>query len=188
MVVVCISGVGGTGKTGVAKLLAKALNKKIKSRKQKYKLIVLNTLAKRTKAYIGYDKARKSNIVSIAKLKKEVKKLAKQHENIILEGLFAHMLPADIVVVLRCDPRVLERRLRKKYKWPTKIKENVEAEMIGIITEEALLLHKPGTIFEVDTTRKTAKQTAKTIEKIINNDLEELAKHLAGKIDWLAEA
>lgn len=187
MTVVAISGVGGTGKTSVAEALVKALNKKIKPRKQKYKLIVLNKLAERIKAYSGYDKARKSKIVKISKLKKEMKKLAKQHGNIILEGHFAHEFPTDIVVILRCEPRVLEQRLRKKYKWPTKITENVEAEMISLITEEALPLHKPGIVFEIDTTKKPAKQTARIIEKIINREGDECAKYIVGKIDWLGK-
>ncbi len=183
--IVSISGVGGTGKTSVAEALVKALNKKIKPRKQKYKLIILNKLAERLKAYSGYDKARKSKIVKMSKLKKEMKKLSKKPENMILEGHFAHEFPADIVVILRCEPKVLEQRLRKKYKWPTKITENVEAEMISLITEETLLLHKPGSIFEIDTTKKPANRTAKIIEKIINNEGNERAKYIAGKIDWL---
>lgn len=185
--IVAISGVGGTGKTSAAELLVKMLNKNIKSRKQKYKLVVMNRLAARAKAYVGYDKARKSKIVSIKKLKVQVKKLSKKYENMVLEGHFAHLFPADIVVVLRCEPGVLERRLRRKYKWPTKITENVEAEMINVITEESLPLHSPGTIFEIDTTKRTARQTARTIEKIINNKGEERVKHIAGKIDWLQQ-
>lgn len=135
MVVVAISGVSGTGKTNVAEILVKNMNKKIKPRGQKYKLVVLNKLAERVKAYSGYDKSRQSKIVNMGKLKAEVKKLAKRYENMVLEGHFAHVFPADIVVILRCEPKVLERRLRKKYKWPTKITENVEAEMISLITD-----------------------------------------------------
>lgn len=187
MVVVAISGVGGTGKTSVAELIVRILNKKIKPRKEKYKLVVLNKLAERTKAYVGYDKARKSKIVSVKKLKAAVKKLIKRYENIVLEGHFAHVFDADIVIILRCEPTVLERRLRRKYKWPTKITENVEAEMISLITEEALPLHKPGTIFEIDTTKRTAAQTAKIIERVVRNKGGERSKHIVGKIDWLTQ-
>jgi adenylate kinase len=185
--IVAISGTGGTGKTIVAELLVKALNKKIKSRKQKYKLVVLNKLAEKKKAYSGFDKVRRAKIVKMGELKKEVKRLSKQYENLILEGHFAHMFPADVVVVLRCEPTKLERRLRKKYKWPTKITENMEAEMIGLITDEALPLHAPGTIFEIDTTKRTSKQTSKTIEKIVKNEDDMRMKHMAGKIDWLRQ-
>jgi len=182
---VAISGTSGTGKTAVAKILVKNLNKKIKLHRQKYELIALNALTERTNAYVGYDKARKSKIVSIKKLKAEVKKLKVKYKNLLIEGHFAHLFPADIVVILRCEPKMLERRLRRKYDWPTKINENVEAEMMGVLTDEALPLHKPGTVFEIDTTKRTAVQTAKAIEKIINDEDEERAKYIAGKIDWL---
>ena len=182
--IISISGVGGSGKTAVSKELVKLLNEKIKRRAEKFKLIPLNKLAKEKNAYIGYDKRRRSSIVGMGKLRKELVCVKKKHHNIVMEGLFAHFLKADIVIILRCNPDVLERRLRKKYKWPTKITENVEAEMISLITEETLPLHLPGTIFEVNTTKKTAKNTANTIEKIISNENERM-KYVAGKIDWL---
>ena len=175
--IVAISGSGGTGKTVVAEELVKRLKKSGK----KYKLVVLNKLAERTKAYAGYDKRRQSKIVKLGKLKAEVKKLAKKHKNIVMEGHFAHFFPADITIILRCDPRVLERRLKKKYDWPTKITENVEAEMINLITEESLPMHKLGTVFEIDTTRRTKIQTAKAIEDIMKGS----KNYAAGKINWL---
>jgi len=169
--IISISGVGGTGKTSAAKLLAKKL---------KYKLIELNKLAKKSKAYIGYDKKRKSYIVSVYKLKKEVKKLNKKYPNIILDGLIAHEFPSDFVIVLRCKPKVLEKRLKKKYKWPTKITENLEAETINLIGEEAMEYNE--NVYEIDTTNKTVRQTVKIIEKILAGKGE---KYRAGKIDWL---
>ena len=176
--IVAISGVGGSGKTAVAEELAKRLNKA----GQKYKLVVLNKLAERTKAYIGYDSKRQSKIVKLGKLKAEVKKLSKKNPNMIIEGHFAHFFPADIVIILRCEPKVLEKRLKKKYDWPTKITENLEAEMISLITEESLPIHKPGTVFEVDTSKGTKLQTAKVVEEIIKG---KGMKYAAGKIDWL---
>jgi len=184
MTIISISGSGGTGKTAVSKELVKLLNAKTKKRAEKFKLVPLNKLAKEKDAYIGYDKRRRSSIVGMGRLKKELAAVKKKHPNIVMEGLFAHFLKADVVIVLRCNPDALGRRLKKKYKWPTKLTENVEAEMISLITEEALPLHAPGTIFEVDTTKKTAKNTAKTIEKIISNENEGM-KYVAGKIDWL---
>lgn len=180
--IVSISGVGGSGKTAVSEELVKRLNKKIKTRKEKYKLIPLNNLAKKTKAYSGYDEKRKSKIVKLGKLKTEFKKLAKKHENVIIEGHFAHFFKADITIILRCNPTVLERRLKKKYDWPTKITENIEAEMINLITDESIPIHKLGTVFEIDTSKKTKIQTAKVIEDIIEG---KGMKYSAGKIDWL---
>lgn len=169
--IVAISGVGCTGKTSVARLLAKKL---------KFKLIHLDNLAKKKKFIIGYDRKRKSNIISVYRLKKEVKKLSKKYKNLILESLYAHEFPADFVIVLRCNSKVLERRLRKKFSWPTKIKENLEAELIGLIAQEALDYNK--NVFEIDTTNKTVAQTVKCIKEILKNRGE---KYRAGKIDWL---
>lgn len=170
---VAISGVGGTGKTTVAKLLA---------RKTKYKLIELNKLAKKINAYVGYDKKRRSKIVSVYRLKKEVKRLHTQQKNMIIEGPYAHEFKADVVVVLRCEPKKLERRLKRKYRWPTKIVENVEAEMIGLLTQEALDYNKA--VFEIDTTKRTAEQTAACLEEILKGKGKG-GKYRAGRIDWL---
>jgi len=173
MTIISISGVGGSGKTVVAKLLARGL---------KFKLVHLNELAKKKKLYIGYDKKRKSWIVSISKLKKEVKELSKKYPNLIIESLYAHEFPADVVIILRCRPDILEKRLKKKYSWPTKIIENKEAEMIGLITEEALDFHNKKNVFEIDTTKKAVGQTVKAVKEILSGRKE---KYKAGRIDWL---
>jgi len=171
--IIAISGVGASGKTTTAKLLAKEL---------KYKLVRLDKLAKKKKFFIGYDKKRKSYIVSISKLKKEVKKISKKIPNMVLESLYAHEFPADFVFVLRCHPKVLEKRLEKKYDWPTKIVENNEAEMIGLITQEALDFNK--NVFEIDTTKKTPRQTVKSMKEVLAG---KKSRYEAGRIDWLKE-
>lgn len=171
MTIVAISGVGGTGKTASAELLSKKL---------KWKLVKLNDLAEKIDAYIGYDEKRKSKIVSVSKLKKEVKKMAKKHDNLIIEGLYAHEFPADFVIVLRCNPKVLEKRLKKKYKWKTKIIENKEAEMIGLITQEALDFHPAKEVYEVDTTKNTVAKTVSLVEKVLEGKY-----HKSERIDWL---
>jgi adenylate kinase len=175
---VSISGVGGSGKTSTAEALA---------RRMKWKLVKLNDLARKTHAYLGYDRKRKSKIVSITKLGKELKKISKAHENLIIEGLYAHEFPTGITIILRCRPDVLERRLKKKYTWPTKIVENKEAEMIGLITAEALGNCKSRRIYEIDTTKLSAAKTAAIIEKIIATTIKgkKMEKHAPGKIDWL---
>lgn len=183
MVIIVISGTGGTGKTAAAKALVKFLDD--------YKLVELNKLAKRTKAYKAYDATRKTNIVDIRKLKAEVKKLTKKHKNLILEGLFAHEFDADIVIILRCRPDVLRKRLKKKYSWYTKIDENVEAEMLGVITEEAVAKHGWRKVFEIDTSKKTAKKTAKAIKGMIGKKQGKKQnryknQHKVGKINWLS--
>jgi adenylate kinase len=183
--IVALTGTPGTGKTAVSKLLLGRLNAKIKSSKDRYKLIVLNKVAEKNKSYVGFDELRQSKVVNMKKLKADVKKEIGTKKNVLMEGHFSHLLLADIVIILRTHPAVLEKRLRKKYKWPTKIDENVEAEMMSVILDETLPNHKPGTVFEIDTTKLQARSAAAIAERIIVGDEKEKRERLAGRLDWL---
>jgi adenylate kinase len=170
MTILAISGVAATGKTETAKVLAKRI---------RWKLVRPDYVAKKKKLYLGYDKERKSWIVDIKKLRKEIKKAEKENKNIIVESLYAHSLPADIVVILRCNPKILLKRLKKKYTWQTKITENYEAEMIGVIPCET---KKTKGVYEIDTTKSSPLQTAKIIERILAGKTK---NYKIGKIQWL---
>jgi len=169
--IVAISGVAATGKTETAKTLAKRM---------KWKLVRPDDIARKKNLYVGYDKERKSKIVNLEKLRKEIKNAEKKNKNIIVESLYAHFLPSDIIIILRTKPEVLLKRLKKKYSWRTKITENYEAELIGLITAEAMERSKK--VYEVDTTNATPSETAHIITKIIEGTNN---KYKAGKIQWL---
>jgi len=169
--IVAITGIAATGKTESARILAKRM---------KWKLVRPDDIAKRKKLYLGYDKERKSWIVDLKKLKKEIRKAEKENKNIIIESLYSHFLPADLIIVLRTRPEILLKRLKKKYDWQTKITENYEAELIGLITAEAVEMHKK--VYEIDTSKSSAMKTAKTMEKIIRGKTK---NYRAGKIQWL---
>ena len=116
---IAITGTPATGKTTIAKELAKALN---------WKQISLNDLAREKNFYLGYDEKRKAKIVDIESIKKEIKKIMKKQKNLIIESHYAHEIPADLVIVLRTDLKELEKRMLKKGWWREKIQENLQAE------------------------------------------------------------
>lgn len=166
---IAITGVPGTGKTEVSKLLSKELD---------YELIKINELAEKLNAYSGYDQERKCKILDMKKLKDEIEKLEK---NIIIEGHTAHFFRVDLVIVLRCNPEVLKKRLRKRYPSnPSKIQENLEAEILGVITSEAIMENE--NVYEVETTNRKPEEVVEDILKIIKGGKEEFK---VGKIDWL---
>jgi adenylate kinase len=166
---IAISGTPCTGKTEVSEVLSKKLN---------YKLISINDFAEELDAFVGYDKKRESRILDMDRLEKEIKKL---EEDIILEGHTSHLFPADIVIVLRCNPEVLKKRLDKRYpKNPLKVRENLEVEILGVITSEALTKNKK--VYEIDTSENSVKKNVDDILKILNGNAEEFK---VGKIDWL---
>jgi adenylate kinase len=97
-----------------------------------------------------------------------------------VEGHFAHLLPCDRVVVLRCRPDELKARLaRRKYR-EAKIRENVEAEAIDSCLIETVEEHDPSHIFEFDTTGHDAPYCAERIEQFVKGEIPADFGH----IDW----
>lgn len=168
---IAVSGVPATGKTEISKLLSKKLN---------YRLISINEFAEELDAFTGYDKKMESRILDMAKLKKEIKKLK---GNIILEGHTSHLFPVDMIIVLRCNPEILKKRLKKKFSSNLlKIQVNLEAEILGVISSEAVMNSRK--VYEIDTTDKSVKESVNVILKILKGGIEEFK---VGKIDWLEE-
>ena len=155
-IVIALTGTPGAGKTSIAKILARA----------GWLRLELNKLVKKEKLYSGWDKKRKTWIVDERKLKKFVADfISKNHEkNIVVDSHISHILPTKFftqVFVLRCEPKILEKRLKKKNWSREKIRENVEAEIIGLIEFEAREKHKK--VFSINTTEISAAGAASRI-------------------------
>jgi adenylate kinase len=84
---IAISGVPCTGKTEISRLLSKKL---------KCKLIQINELAEKLKAFTGYDKRRECKILDMKKLEREINKIK---GDVIIEGHTSHLFPVDIIIV-----------------------------------------------------------------------------------------
>ena len=166
---ISITGTPCTGKTEVSKLLSKKLN---------YKLIQVNELAEKLNAFTGFDKKRECKILDMKRLEREINKIK---GNIIIEGHVSHLFPVDIIVVLRCYPEVLKKRLEKKYPSNSlKVQENLEVEILGVITSDAIMNNKK--VYEMDTSDKSVEESVNNILKILKGNTEEFK---IGKIDWL---
>jgi adenylate kinase len=166
---ISISGTPCTGKTEVSKLLSKKL---------KYKLIQVNELAEKLNSFTGYDKKRECKILDMNKLEKEIDKIK---GDVIIEGHTSHLFPVDIIIVLKCDPEILKKRLGKRYPSnPSKVQENLEAEILGVITSEAVMNNKK--VYEIDTSDKSVEESVNDVLKVLKGRTEEFK---VGKIDWL---
>ncbi|MBI4181850.1 MAG: adenylate kinase family protein [Candidatus Aenigmarchaeota archaeon] len=148
---IAITGTPGTGKTAVARLLARRLG---------YRYVDLKLLAEKKGAVCGYDRSRRSKIVDVALLEKVL-----PPGDLVLDGHFSHELEADGVVVLRTAVEELARRLRARG-WPArKVRENLQAEIFNVCGEEAAALHRQ--VLELDTTRLKSAATAAAAAKWI---------------------
>jgi adenylate kinase len=100
-----------------------------------------------------------------------------------------HLLPyvipkskMDFVAVLRCPPDVLRRRYLERRYNDSKISENLEAEMIGVIAAKALEVYGLSKLAEFDTSKATPALVARRIFATIKGN----STRQFGKIDWLS--
>lgn len=175
---VALTGTPGTGKSSVATLL----------QKHGYTIVRLHQFAKKYKCTDGIDTKKSSQLIDIDKLNNTIKKTFTTDTIVFFEGHLGHLLKAiDKVIILRCHPKELNSRLKKK-KWNTnKIKENVDAETIDVILCEAVEHHSMKNIFEIDTTKKTIEEVAAIIINIAKKKFQPTKPYTIGQIDWSEE-
>jgi len=155
--IIAISGTPGTGKTEVAKVLAKQLG---------WKMIELNGLADEKGLHSGYDKSRKCKIVDVGGIKKEVARISRSGKNIIIESHYAHDVKNDFTVILRANPGQLRERLVSRGWTLRKIEENIQSEIMEVCKSEAM--NQGRNVVEIDTTGKTPVQVSEEIRKAIS--------------------
>ena len=130
--VICVSGSVGTGKTSVAKKLAKRL---------KAEYVDVNETIKKNKLSEGYDKKRKCKIVDIKKLNKTLEKIIKNSkESLVIDSHMSHFLSpklVDYVIITKTNLKKLKNRLKKRDYSKRKIEENLEVEIMDICLNEA---------------------------------------------------
>lgn len=166
-----ITGTPGTGKTSVGEQLSKQMD---------WKLIKINEIVKEKELYDGYDEKRDSYIVDEEKLDKILDSCVKK--NCILEGHLAHYYSdLDLLIVLRTNPNELRRRLKGKGWKEKKVVENLQAEILDIILQQAV--ERQGEVYEVNTSDKSAYKSAKIIKEIIEDESER-EEYEPGRIDW----
>jgi adenylate kinase len=88
--------------------------------------------------------------------------------------LYGHLLPYVLdktnvsrVVVLRCEPTTLKKRIIARGYPPAKVVSNVEAELIGIVAFDAFSKFGPRYTAEVDTTHTSPEEAAITAARIV---------------------
>lgn len=165
---VSISGSPGVGKTATARVL-----------ESRFRVIYLRDLIEKEGFIIGYDDERDCCIIDLKALNNYLGSIESDSTTFI-EGIVSHLLNTEFVVVLRCNPKELERRLRLKGYKERKIRDNVESEIIDLITLEAMELHDK--VYEIDTTNLSPEDAAKEVIEILNGDFK---GHEVGKVNWL---
>ena len=97
-----------------------------------------------------------------------------------VEGHFAHLLPCDRIIVLRCRPDELKKRLEQRKYSASKVMENADAEALDDCLIETVDLHDAGNIFELDTTGHDPVFCADQIEGFVAGKI----PAQFGTLDW----
>lgn len=166
---VAVTGTPGTGKTSACDVLAR----------RGYAVVDLDEAARKGGFIVGRDEARQSDEVDVEALRENLRVPAKIA---FLRSHYSHRMDVNLAVVLRCRPSVLRLRLEARGWPPAKVRENVEAEAIDVITQEAAEVLP--LVYEVDTTSSTSEQTAEAILGILQGRTE---GREPGSVDWSEE-
>ena len=164
MVLIGITGSPASGKSAFAKML--------KSKAKGIKILEINDVAKRYKAYSGKDKDG-TIIANMKRLNSAIRHELKvnSRDNVAIVGHMVQELSIspDICITVRAKPLILYKRQKARGYSLKKIKENIISEALDYCGEGASRLCKNS--FEVETLREKrsmAKYIAASIGKRAN--------------------
>ena len=122
-------------------------------------------------AQISNGKDEENNwLIDLDKLNEII--ITKNQPNTIFEGHVAHFLKnIDKIIVLRCHPDELGKRLSSRNYSDEKIRENMEAEALNIIYEESIDSYDEKNVFEIDTSKMTIEKSVEKVIDIINGSI-----------------
>lgn len=163
---VVVTGTPGTGKTSATTRLETALT-----------VVHLNELVTSEGLTEDVDEERETLVADLDAVRRRLA----DEDDVVIESHLAHHVPADKVVVLRCDPAILERRLRERGEPDAKARENAESEALDVVLSEAVAEHGLDSVYEIDTTDADPDEVADEIERVIAGDREPSA----GDVDFV---
>lgn len=174
LVIVLVSGTPGVGKTAVAKQVAERMSG-----------VYVNVaeLARREGLVLGYDAERDAYIVDEVRVRERLRHIARGKLTVVDTHVISVVPPeeVEIAIVLRLDPRELERRLRSRGYPESKVFENVQAEILDACVIEAVELLGEQKVFEVDGSGKTLEQVVEEVVGVIKNR----RGMKPGSVNWL---
>jgi len=173
MPLILLSGTPGTGKTRVGLILSRRLHARFTT---------VTWLVLENRAWRSYDPDTLSYVIDEDRFYRVLEDVSRA--DLVLDTHWVEPFAAvggsvRYCAVLRTNPLELWRRLERRG-WPAgKIAENVEAELLGVVSREAFNAF-PDRVYEVDTTGKKPVEAA---EELL--DAMRRGARSTRPIDWL---
>ncbi|MEM4700425.1 MAG: AAA family ATPase [Candidatus Nezhaarchaeales archaeon] len=172
-----ITGTPGTGKTTLAAKLATILPANH---------VDVPLLVEEEGLWVDVDEGRGVKVVDLAKVRKRLRVLAKEGNlKLVVSSHIpdvAYRSDVDAVVVLRLHPCELKRRLEALNWPPSKVRENVVAEVLAVCLKEALSYYGEEVVYEADVTGMSVEEAALHLIELLR------AKQKSYRVDWLSKA
>ena len=173
-----VTGSPGTGKTTVSTILSERLGARH---------IELSRFSIENGYVIEDDVERDTKVVDMGALGSAVKDIIdKSVSPVIIDGHYAHELIEEPVIsflfVLRKRPWDLKSVLEARQYSSDKVWENLESEIMGVITGDALELIPSSKVIEVDISDQSPQETVNQIHRMIEGGAA-LGNPI---IDWVA--
>ena len=168
---IVITGNPGVGKHTLADKLAKKLE---------YKIVDINKIAFDENLF---EKNNETNDVDVSKLQQILQNKIADESCIIVGHLASYVLPktsVNKIIILRKNPYELIPIYEKREYSKKKIQENVESEILGIISHDSLQKFENEICFEVDASSKSIDELSSRVFSIIKGELKK-----SDVIDWL---
>jgi adenylate kinase len=166
---VAVTGTPGTGKTTATDRLDTDLD-----------VIHLNEVIREADLTTGVDADRDTLIADMD----AVADWLDGRDDVVVESHLAHELDVDRVVVLRCHPTEIERRLRDRGESAASAAENAESEALDVILSEAVARHGIDSVYEIETTDRSPADVAAAIDAVIAGNREPSAGTIS-YVDYL---
>jgi len=176
---VAVTGTPGTGKTSAVE----ALETSDAGVPNDLEVVHLNEAIEPEGLYEEHDEERDSYVVDF----EAISAFLDGREEVLIESHLAHHLDVDRVIVLRCAPEELERRLEargeanpEKAESAASIAENAESEALDVILAEAVDRHGRDAVYEIETTDRSPAAVADAIRAAVEGEREPSA----GTVDY----
>lgn len=162
-----LTGTPGVGKSSVAARLPLELG-----------AVELSELARRLGA--ARSGARRATVIDLARTVRAAR--PRRDESIVVVGHLAQFLPTRTVVVLRCQPIELARRLARARRGTRAERfENVVCEAVGLVTWESTA---PGRrVIEIDTSGRSVDEVARRVRRALRSR----SARPGPPVEWLAD-
>tara|TARA_B000000565_G_scaffold168623_1_gene127593 strand:- start:776 stop:1324 length:549 start_codon:yes stop_codon:yes gene_type:complete len=171
---IAITGTPGTGKTSLSKIFSS----------KQIKVISVKELAEELGFLGELDASDGSREIDIHRLSDEW-----EHNDsgmVVVEGHLSHFLDVDAIIILRCNPKILQNRLEKRGYSEQKVRANTEWELVSGIWSELLEFEIEAPILEIDTTNKNSEEVyEEAIVWLQQEPIQEgLIENAERAIDW----